>query len=68
MTRQRYDFLAKVENNRYRTAELINGNGFIAITESWIDDYGSGPVAVFAGRFKNQPGLWTEADLTSFCL
>jgi len=63
----RVEFLDKVENSRYKTAELINGNGFILVTESWVDSFGSGPVAFFAGRFNNQPGIWAESDLKNFC-
>lgn len=64
----RNEFLAKIEQSRYKTAELVNGNGFISIIESWTDDFGSGPVAVVAGRFNGQSGFWTENDLKNFCL
>jgi len=67
LQQERNEFLAKVEHSRYKTAELVNGNGFIAITESWTDDFGNGPIGVFAGRFNNQPGFWTENDLKNFC-
>ena len=66
--KDRTNFLTKVENSRFRSAELVNGNGFIAISESWVDDFGSGPVAVFHGFFQKKPGFWTENDLKNFCL
>ena len=66
--KDRANFLTKVENSRFKTAELVNGNGLIAISESWVDDFGSGPVAVFHGFFQKKPGFWTENDLKNFCL
>ena len=64
----RADFLDKVKNRRYKTAELIDGSGFIGIFDSVVSDFGSGPVAVFSGHFRGHFQVWTESDLKNFCL
>jgi len=67
-TIDRADFLAKVKSRRYKTAELIDGSGFVSISDSAVSDFGSGPVAVFSGYFcDGQFQIWTESDLKNFC-
>jgi hypothetical protein len=65
--RDRADFLAKVKSCRYKTAELVDGNGFVSIIESAVCDFGAGPAAAFAGYFCGQFQIWTESDLKNFC-
>ena len=48
MNQERQDFEDKVNNQRYKTAELVNGNGFISIHWSYVID----GVAVFWGRYN----------------
>jgi len=65
--RDRAGFLAKVKNCRYKTAELVDGSGFVSISESTVCDFGCGPVAAFAGYFCGRFQIWTESDLKNFC-
>ena len=67
-TEHRKDFIEKIENQRFKTAELVNGNGFVQITGSWAIDHGSGPVAYVAAKFQRSIGIWCESDLKNFCL
>ena len=66
--KNRKDFIEKIENQRFKTAELVNGNGFVQITESWVTDHGSGPVAYVAAKLNGSVGWWCESDLKNFCL
>ena len=65
--RDRVDFLAKVKSRQYKTAELVDGNGFVSIIDSTVCDFGCGPTAAFAGYFCGQFQIWTESDLKNFC-
>jgi len=65
----RKDFLKKVENRRYKTAELVNGNGFIEIRDSWVQKDAEGEdEAWFVGKFQGHFGFWSDKDLTNYCL
>jgi hypothetical protein len=65
---ERKEFMRKVVLRLFKTAELVNGNGFIEIRDSWVEDDGSGPKCIFLGRFENQAGIWFEDDLKNYCL
>lgn len=60
---QREDFEQKVENKRFKTAELKSG-GFISIADSYMQN----GVAVFWGKYKGSHGMWFEGDLKNFVL
>ena len=65
MDQERKDFEDKVNNKRYKTAELVNGNGFISIHWSYVMD----GVGVFWGRYNGvHAGIWYEYNLKNFCL
>ena len=73
--RSRNDFLEKIANQRYSTAEKIDGSGFVSIKKSWIKRLGNqtNAVAFFEcktwanGKF-GEPETLTEAELTNFVI
>ncbi len=55
-------FLTKVENQRFKTAEVRTLGTFIGIAKSWVDDDG-------IARFEDlNGGIWDERDLKNFVL
>jgi len=55
-------FLTKVENQRFKTAEVRTLGTFIGIAKSWVDDDG-------IARFEDlNGGIWSENDLKNFVL
>lgn len=56
-------FLTKVENQRFKTAQVRTlGTTFIGIAKSWVDDNG-------IARFEDlNGGIWDERDLKNFVL
>ena len=63
-------FLTKVENQRFKTAEVRTLGTFIGIAKSWVDidtynDGSSGPIAYFEDL---NGGIWSENDLKNFVL
>ena len=55
-------FLTKVENQRFKTAEVKTLGTFIGIAKSWVDDDG-------AAHFEDlNGGIWDERDLKNFVL
>lgn len=69
----RKDFLEKVDKSRFKTAELKNGRGYIGISSSltidWKDEDGTMHTeAMFWGKYKGHHGVWSENELTNFCL
>ena len=59
-------FLTKVENQRFKTAEVRTLGTFIGIAKSWVDnDDPSGPIAYFKDI---DGGIWTEKALKNFVL
>ena len=60
------DFQIKVNNQRYKTAELVNGNGFIEIRDSFVNDDG---VSYFFGRLDGKhPGIWDDSQLKNYVI
>ena len=72
--RNRNDFLEKIANGRYSTAEKIDG-GFVSIKRSWVEGLGdkANAVAFFEcktwsnGKF-GEPETLTEAELKNFVI
>ena len=59
-------FLTKVENQRFKTAEVRTLGTFIGIAKSWVNDDGaSGPIAYFEDL---SGGIWSERHLKNFVL
>lgn len=56
-------FLTKVENQRFRTAQVRTlSPAFIGIAKSWVDDNG-------IAKFEDlNGGIWDERDLKNFVL
>ena len=59
-------FLTKVENQRFKTAEVRTLGTFIGIAKSWVDD--CGPAGAFAYFEDLNGGIWSENDLKNFVL
>jgi hypothetical protein len=55
-------FLTKVENQRFKTAEVRTLGTFIGIAKSWVDDDGIAQFEDLNG------GIWDERDLKNFVL
>ena len=55
-------FLTKVENQRFKTAEVRTLGTFIGIAKSWVDDDGIAQFEDLNG------GIWSENDLKNFVL
>ena len=55
-------FLTKVENQRFKTAEVKTLGTFIGIAKSWVDDDGTAHFEDLNG------GIWPENDLKNFVL
>jgi hypothetical protein len=61
------DFEIKVNAKRYKTAELVNGNGFIEIRDSFVDE--ETHVAYFFGRLNGKhPGIWDDSQLKNYVI
>jgi hypothetical protein len=59
-------FLTKVENQRFKTAEVRTLGTFIGIAKSWVNNDGaSGPIAYFKDL---DGGIWSEKGLKNFAL
>jgi|TARA_B110000263_G_scaffold249457_1_gene267117 hypothetical protein len=58
------EFEAKINRKAFKTAELRNGNGFIAIRDSYMQD----GHAVVWGTLDGKHGLWFEDALKNFVL
>jgi hypothetical protein len=60
------DFCDKVEAGVYTSAELVNGNGFIEITDSWYDY--DDDIAYFIGKFEGHIGYWDDSKLKNYVI
>ena len=69
-TNTRQDFEDKVNNKRYKTAQIVHSGEFIEITDSYMQDpiSGTGKKAVFWGKLRGQMGVWLEVQLHNYCL